>query len=216
MGAWEKRQAGARRRRELRERAVAYLGGKCSICSYSGCASAFDFHHVELWLKDFTISDRMTSWARIEPELKKVELLCCRCHREVHDGLHPGHIEHEPTNKGGWGDDRQLDLWEGVQDYLSDDGEDVRGTDDGFLGGTVAQTSSIKVTKEQRAWAIQARFEGQTFQRIATVLNISVGHAHRLCSLLDPSVTPEQIREAMEAVPPSPEVTPLDMLQRVG
>ncbi len=85
MTRWEKKLAATKRRKELRERAVAYLGGKCSICSYDKCASAFDFHHVEVWLKDFTISDRMTSWERIEPELKKVVLLCARCHREVHD-----------------------------------------------------------------------------------------------------------------------------------
>ena len=112
MTTWDERQKASQRRRTLREKAVTYLGGKCSICGYSGCAAAFDFHHVEMWLKDFTISAKMSSWKRIEPELRKVELLCARCHREVHDGLHPGHVEYEPTNKGGWADDRQLDMFE--------------------------------------------------------------------------------------------------------
>lgn len=89
-----------RRRKDLRERAVAYLGGKCAICAYDRCASAMDFHHVEMWLKDFTISAKMTSWKRIEAELKKVVLLCARCHREVHDGLHPGYVEFEASNLG--------------------------------------------------------------------------------------------------------------------
>jgi hypothetical protein len=155
VDAWQRKQGAARRRKELRERAVAYLGGKCQICAYDKCASGFDFHHIEVWLKDFTISDRMTSWARIEPELKKVELLCCRCHREVHDGLHPGHIEHEGQNIGGWGDDRQLDMFDAEPDDPC---------------------------------------EGVT-------------------SLLDPNVTPEQSREAMESVPPSPEPTAFDMVQ---
>ncbi len=119
MTPFQKKLAATKRRKGLRERAVAYLGGKCVICGYSGCASAFDFHHVELWLKDFTISDRMTSWERIEPELRKTELLCARCHREVHDGLHPGHVEHEAINIGGWADDRQLDLWDEPEDLAA-------------------------------------------------------------------------------------------------
>jgi hypothetical protein len=107
---WERRQAANRRRRELRERAVRYLGGKCSICKYDKCISAFDFHHIEVWLKDFTISANMSSWEKIEPELKKCVLLCSRCHREVHDGMHPSFIEYEPSNKGG--DEYQLDMFE--------------------------------------------------------------------------------------------------------
>lgn len=108
--SWKERQDANRRRRELRERAVAYLGGKCAICAYDKCISAFDFHHVEIWMKDFTISAKMTSWAKIEPELKKCVLLCSRCHREVHDGLHPHYIEYEESNKGG--DEWQLDMFE--------------------------------------------------------------------------------------------------------
>lgn len=60
-----------------------------------------------MWDKEFTISDRMTSWDAIEKELKKVTLLCSRCHREVHDALHPTHIEYEESNRGG--DERDFD-----------------------------------------------------------------------------------------------------------
>ncbi len=103
----------AKRRRELRERAVAHLGGKCLICGYDNCPSAFDFHHVNAMEKDFTISAKMTSWEAIEKELKKCVLLCARCHREVHDGLHPGYLEDESHLRGGWGDDeRQLEMFE--------------------------------------------------------------------------------------------------------
>jgi len=108
--SWDQRLAASRRRRELRERAVAYLGGKCTICGYDKSIAAFDFHHIEMWLKDFTISAHMTSWEKIEPELKKCVLLCCRCHREVHDGLHPGYVEYEESNRGG--DDRQLEMFD--------------------------------------------------------------------------------------------------------
>jgi hypothetical protein len=111
VDAWERRQAATRRRKELRERAVAYLGGQCSICGYSGCAAGFDFHHVNGLTKDFNISARMTSWAAIERELLKCCLVCCRCHREIHDGLHPGYLEDESTNRS-WVDDRQMDMFE--------------------------------------------------------------------------------------------------------
>ncbi len=80
------------------------------ICGYDRSILAFDFHHVEVWRKDFTISAKMTSWEKIEPELKKCVLLCSRCHREVHDGLHPGYIEYEESNRGG--DENQLDMFE--------------------------------------------------------------------------------------------------------
>lgn len=97
---YNRRFVEARRRRELRERAVAYLGGKCRICGYSKCLAALDFHHVETWLKDFTISDRMTSFEVIRSELDKCELLCANCHREVHDGMHPGMVVHEEPGGG--------------------------------------------------------------------------------------------------------------------
>lgn len=98
---WEARQAARKRRHDLRDRAIAYKGGRCAICGYTACAAAFDFHHVDDLTKEFSISDRMTSWVRIKAELDKCELLCARCHREVHDGLHPTFLAlHE--DKGGY------------------------------------------------------------------------------------------------------------------
>ena len=80
--------AADQRRKLLRARAIAALGGRCRICSYNACNAAFDMHHLDQASKEFNISAG-ASWKRIEPELKKCVLLCCRCHREVHDGLHP-------------------------------------------------------------------------------------------------------------------------------
>jgi hypothetical protein len=101
----------AARRRKLRARAVAALGGKCLICGYDKCHAALDFHHVEARTKDLEISAG-TSWKRIEAELPKCLLLCATCHREVHDGLHPEYI----TNDASPPDDpeglyRQLELF---------------------------------------------------------------------------------------------------------
>jgi hypothetical protein len=89
----------AERRRKLRQRAVDLLGGRCTICQYSGAPEAFDFHHVNPMEKDFDISSKMTSWKAIEKELSKCALLCCRCHREVHAGYHSNFIEHPDTDR---------------------------------------------------------------------------------------------------------------------
>ena len=59
---------------------------------------AYDFHHLDPAEKDFSISDG-TSWKWIEPELRKCELLCARCHREVHDGLHPSYLVDEDMGR---------------------------------------------------------------------------------------------------------------------
>jgi hypothetical protein len=81
------------RRKKLRDMAVAYKGGCCAICRYDRTTAAMDFHHVSMLDKDFTISHRMTSFQKIRTELDKCVLLCATCHREVHDGWHPGYLE---------------------------------------------------------------------------------------------------------------------------
>lgn len=77
-----------RRRKELKKKAVTLKGGKCALCGYDRCVAALDFHH--LFDKDFGISKNghTMSWAKMEAELRKCILLCCRCHAEVHSGLH--------------------------------------------------------------------------------------------------------------------------------
>ena len=110
MTTWDERQKQNSRRKALREKAVAYLGGKCSICGYAKCVNAMDFHHIKALEKDFTISSRMSSWEKIEKELRKTVLLCSNCHREVHDGLHPGFLEDESHMRGG--DDRQIEMFD--------------------------------------------------------------------------------------------------------
>lgn len=69
--------------------AVAYKGGKCSICSYDKCIAALEFHHLDPTQKDFGISKDGTtrSWELIKAELDKCILVCANCHREIHNKL---------------------------------------------------------------------------------------------------------------------------------
>lgn len=82
----------ARRRSNLRDLAISYLGGACAICGYNTCNSALEMHHLDPKEKEFTISQRMTSFEVILPELKKCVLLCSNHHREVHEGIHPRYL----------------------------------------------------------------------------------------------------------------------------
>jgi len=77
-----------KRRKKMKLLAIEYLGGKCSICGYSKCASALDFHHKE-GQKDFGIGSRGTSlsWEKNKKELDKCQLLCANCHRETHANI---------------------------------------------------------------------------------------------------------------------------------
>lgn len=79
----------AKRRRNLRMKAIAAKGGKCEVCGYSKCMQALEFHHVDPNKKEFSISaDGSTrSWIRIQAELDKCYLLCANCHREIHAGI---------------------------------------------------------------------------------------------------------------------------------
>ena len=43
-------------RHRLKEYAVKAFGGECSVCGYSKCIQAFDFHHLNGEEKDFAIS----------------------------------------------------------------------------------------------------------------------------------------------------------------
>jgi len=73
------------RLRRLKQKAVDLMGGKCEICGYDKCIAALDFHHINGKKKEFRIS-RMgsTKWEKVLEELKKCQLLCSNCHRELH------------------------------------------------------------------------------------------------------------------------------------
>ena len=60
----------------------------CTICGYKVCAGALDFHHIDSSLKDMNIGNMIANtWSLdiIQQEISKCIVLCCRCHRELHD-----------------------------------------------------------------------------------------------------------------------------------
>lgn len=99
----------AKRRQALRERAIAYKGGACQICAYNRSHAALDFHHLDPMEKDFAISAKMTSFEAIQKELDKCVLVCANCHREIHDGWHPGYLVHEGSDRSAEYDAHDLD-----------------------------------------------------------------------------------------------------------
>ena len=72
-------------RKRRKDQLVEMLGGACSRCGYTGPSSAFDFHHRDPSLKEFSINRGVTlSWSKIEKEIEKCDLLCANCHRIIH------------------------------------------------------------------------------------------------------------------------------------
>lgn len=68
---------------------VKEFGSKCAICQYDKCITALEFHHINEDEKNFAISQsKNIKWEILLNEAKKCILVCCRCHREIHEGLH--------------------------------------------------------------------------------------------------------------------------------
>lgn len=63
-----------------KQRALEMLGGKCCKC---GSLENLEFDHIEPGSVSFRIVPGLRlSWARVEAELKKCQLLCHECHLE--------------------------------------------------------------------------------------------------------------------------------------
>lgn len=74
-------------RRRTKEKLIEYKGGKCMICGYNkDCPSAYDFHHRDPKEKSFGISSKnIKKFEDLIKEVDKCDLLCCRCHHELHE-----------------------------------------------------------------------------------------------------------------------------------
>lgn len=70
---------------KYKKMAVEYLGGKCVECGFNKDVAALAFHHIR-GEKKFNIngSNLNRSWAKIQAELDKCELVCINCHRKKH------------------------------------------------------------------------------------------------------------------------------------
>jgi transposase len=78
----------ATKRRELKQKLVTYKGGKCIECGYSKCLAAMEFHHRDPSLKDFNIATISSiNFEKVKKEADKCDLMCNRCHVELHDTL---------------------------------------------------------------------------------------------------------------------------------
>ena len=72
----------------FKERAYAYLGGKCVEC---GSTSHLEFDHIDPATKSFTVGQGWSlAWETVKEELDKCQLLCKPCHVEKHrlDNVH--------------------------------------------------------------------------------------------------------------------------------
>ena len=65
---------------------ISYKGGKCQICGYDKpYYSVYDFHHRNPSEKEFSVSGKTLAFETLKKEVDKCNLLCCRCHQEIHD-----------------------------------------------------------------------------------------------------------------------------------
>jgi hypothetical protein len=78
-----------------RRQAMEFLGGACVWC---GALEGLEFDHVIAATKDFEISKAIAdcySWARIQVELLKCQLLCRPCHVEkTAQNMENGQVDH--------------------------------------------------------------------------------------------------------------------------
>lgn len=70
-----------------KKKTVLEMGGKCTICGYCKNLSSLEFHHKDPSIKEFMLDIR--SFANrpkaSQKEAKKCQLVCCNCHRELHN-----------------------------------------------------------------------------------------------------------------------------------
>lgn len=77
-------------RKKARKLLAEAFGGKCTICGYDKTTAALDYHHIDKKTKNKELSIAMKNghaWSSIVEEARKCTIVCCRCHREIHEGI---------------------------------------------------------------------------------------------------------------------------------
>ena len=73
------------RSKEIKEKAIEYLGGKCIDCGLIDESCVYDFHHLDPSKKEISFGSRGgKSFESLKEELDKCVLLCANCHRKRH------------------------------------------------------------------------------------------------------------------------------------
>jgi DNA repair exonuclease SbcCD ATPase subunit len=73
------------RYRRNKLKAMASLGGVCSVCNVEHPPADMHFHHVDPATKVTEVSELLIrAWAVIEQELSKCVLMCAECHMKEH------------------------------------------------------------------------------------------------------------------------------------
>lgn len=73
------------RLREVKEKAVEYMGGVCFDCKQSYPNFVYDFHHLDRSQKDMNPSKAFReNFEQTKKELDKCVMLCSNCHRIRH------------------------------------------------------------------------------------------------------------------------------------
>ena len=75
-------------RKKKKRWCVEHAGGACKICGYNKCVNALEFHHRDPSEKSFSIgTSGGKSYSSLTEEMKKCDLVCANCHREIHEEI---------------------------------------------------------------------------------------------------------------------------------
>jgi hypothetical protein len=91
-------------RLELKERMLAYKGGRCTRCGFDSWPEALGFHHLDKANKRFPIAwSHGRCWETLRRELDKCMVVCLNCHAEIHDaavrqGITRVRLPHMPSS----------------------------------------------------------------------------------------------------------------------
>ena len=67
------------------------LSKGCSICGYTKCGEALEFHHLNPDEKEFSVANIYNvNKQKLKKEIAKCIVVCANCHREIHREINNG------------------------------------------------------------------------------------------------------------------------------